>query len=84
MIFRLFSIISPILICAAVGFAWARSGRAFDTRFVARLIMVVGAPFLIVYSLAGVDLDLGALASLGLAVMCVMASVAAAGTAIMR
>lgn len=84
MVFRLFSIVSPILICAAIGYAWARSGRPFDTRFVARLIMAVGAPFLIVYSLAGVEVDTGALASLGLAVVCVLAVVALAGTVILK
>jgi len=84
MLFRLFSIISPILICAAIGFAWARSGRPFDTRFVARLIMVVGAPFLILYSLVGVDVDLGAMATLGMAVACVLAIVAVTGAVVLR
>jgi predicted permease len=84
MILRLFSIISPILICAAIGYVWARAGRPFDTRFVTRLIMSVGAPFLIVSSLAGADVDRGALASLGLAVVCLLAVVAVVGAAVLR
>jgi len=84
MLLRLFSIVSPILICAAIGYAWARSGRPFDTRFVARLIMSIGAPFLIVYSLSNVDVDRGAMASLGLAVLCVLAVVAVTGAVVLR
>jgi predicted permease len=84
MLVRLFAIVSPILICAAIGYAWARSGRDFDTRFVARLIMAIGAPFLIVYSMSEVDVDRGAMTSLGLALLCVLAAVAVTGAVILR
>ena len=84
MVLRLLSIVSPILICAAIGFWWARTGRPFDTRFVTRLIMSVGAPFLIVSSLASADIDRGALANLGLAVVCLLAVVAAVGALVLR
>jgi predicted permease len=83
MILRLFSIIAPVFACAAVGYLWARMGRAFDTPFVTRLIMNVGAPCLIVSSFAQADLDRAALANVGLAMLLVLVMVgAAAWTAI--
>jgi predicted permease len=84
MFLRLFSIVSPILICAAIGYAWARAGRAFDTRFVTGLIMSVGAPCLIVSSLTSASVDRGAMASLGLAVVCLVVAVAAVGFVTLR
>jgi predicted permease len=84
MFIRLFSIVAPILICAAIGFVWARAGRSFDTRFVTRLIMSVGAPFLIVSSLASADVERSALASLGMAVVCLLAVVAVVGVLLLR
>jgi predicted permease len=84
MFLRLVSIVSPILICAAIGYVWARAGRPFDTGFVTRLIMGVGAPFLIVSSLASADVDRAALASVGLAVVCLVVVVAAVGALTLR
>jgi predicted permease len=84
MALKLFSIISPILICAAIGFVWARLGRPFDTRFVTRLIMSVGAPFLIVSSIGSVEVEREAMARLGLAVVCLLAVVAAVGSLLLR
>ena len=84
MLLRLFTIVSPILICAAIGYTWARTGRPFDTRFVTRLVLTVGAPFLIVSSLTSADVERGALASLGLAVVCLLAVLALSSALILR
>ena len=81
---RLFTIIAPLLISAAVGFVWARSGRPFDTRFVTRLIMDVGMPFLIVSSLATTDVERGALTDVGLAVVCLLAAMVLIGFLLLR
>jgi len=84
MFLRLFSIISPIIICASIGYAWARLGRPFDTRFVARLIMNVGAPFLIVSSLTKTQIDRTALGEVGLAVVCALVIVGIVGYLLLR
>ena len=84
MLLRLLTIVSPLLISAAIGYVWARTGRPFDTQFVTRLVLAVGAPFLIVSSLANADVDRGALASLGLAVVCLLAILGVAGAFILR
>jgi predicted permease len=84
MILRLFSIIAPVFACAAFGYAWARSGRPFDTPFVTRIIMNVGAPCLIVSSFAQADLDRAALADVGLAMLLVLAMVGTAAWVAIR
>ncbi len=81
---RLFTIIAPLLISAAVGFAWARLRRPFDTRFVTRLVMDVGVPFLIVSSLATTEVDRGALAHVGLAVVFLLAATLVIGILLLR
>lgn len=72
MYLRLFTILVPIVVCAGIGFVWARSGRPYDTRFVTRLVMNVGMPFLIVSSLSRAELDGAALAEVGLAAVCLL------------
>ena len=84
MFLRLFSVISPIIICASIGYAWARFGRPFDTRFVTRLIMNVGAPFLIISSLTKTQIEKSALGEVGLAVLCALVFVGVAGYLLLR
>ncbi len=47
----------PVYLCAAVGFLWARLGRAFDTVLVTDLIMGVGAPCLVFSSLVSYEIQ---------------------------
>jgi predicted permease len=85
MVLRLFSIIAPVFACAAIGYAWARAGRPYDSEFVTRLIMNVGAPFLIISSFSDApDLDRAALGSVGLATLGVMALVGALAMVVLR
>ena len=75
---ELFSIIAPILICAGLGFAWARKGLDYPVEFVTRAVMYIGAPCLIVssFSKAGVDIskmaEIAAAAVVSLLVMLVI------------
>ncbi len=85
MLLRLFSIIAPVFACAAIGYVWARMRRPYDTQFVTRLIMNVGAPCLIISSFSKADgLDRSALGSVGLATAMVVGLVAVAAIVIMR
>jgi predicted permease len=84
MYIRLFSIIAPIIVCAAVGFVWARSGRPYDTKFVTRLLMNVGMPFLIVSSLSQSELDRAALTKVGLATVLLLVGLALVSVAALR
>jgi len=49
--------VAPVYLCAAVGFLWARLGRAFDTVLVTDLIMGVGAPCLVFSSLVSYEIQ---------------------------
>ena len=64
---ELFSIISPILICAGLGFAWARKGLDYPVEFVTRAVMYIGAPCLIVSSFSKSGIDIGKMAEIALA-----------------
>lgn len=57
MIGQLLSIVVPVLICAAIGFVWARLGRGFDVELVTILITNVGAPCLVFHTLANLDVS---------------------------
>lgn len=57
MLLRLMEVILPVLICAGIGYGWARSGQPFDTRMVTRLVTNIGTPCLIVATLTGLRLD---------------------------
>jgi malate permease and related proteins len=50
------SIVVPVFICAAIGFAWARLGRGFDVELVTILITNIGAPCLVFHTLANLDI----------------------------
>ena len=54
---EIFAIVAPVYLCAAVGFLWARLGRAFDTVLVTDLIMGVGAPCLVFSSLISYEIQ---------------------------
>jgi predicted permease len=85
MLLRLISIVAPVFASAAIGYAWARSGRPFDTPFVTRMIMNVGAPCLIVSSFAdAAAFDRGALGTVGLAALLVLACVSAIAWLVIR
>jgi predicted permease len=58
MILELLSIIAPVFLIAAVGFAWARMGYAYDTAIITRLLTNVTTPCLVFSRLTTLDLPL--------------------------
>lgn len=52
MLATLLSITGPIMLCVLLGFAWKKLNWAYDTAMVTQLVMRVGAPCLVVASLA--------------------------------
>ena len=58
MIGELFAIIAPVFLIVAIGFAWARIGRPFDTEFVTAIVLMVATPCLVFSSLTGLGVDL--------------------------
>ncbi|MCP4040062.1 MAG: AEC family transporter [bacterium] len=64
MIEQLFSIVTPVYLCIAVGFVWYRIGRPVDSALIADLCMNLGAPCLVFSSLIGLAVDPAALIEL--------------------
>ncbi|MFQ5515034.1 MAG: AEC family transporter [Myxococcota bacterium] len=57
MILQILSILAPILVSAAIGFAWARRGGSYDAQLATALIMNVGAPCLVFAEISSLELD---------------------------
>ncbi len=54
---QLLAIIAPTLLCAAVGFIWARTGTPYPSEFVSRAVMNVGAPCLVISVLGQMQVE---------------------------
>ena len=79
----LFSIVAPVLICAAIGYGWARAGRPYNTEMVTHLVSTVGVPCLVFTTLVNVDIDLHALARMAGATFAAIFAMGAIGAAIL-
>ena len=84
MIGTVLTILAPTLICVALGFGWARLKQSYDTRLIARLITLVGAPCLIFTTLLRTTVDLAALGEVALIALIALAIFALAALAILR
>ncbi len=79
-----FPVIAPVLVAAAIGYTWARTGRPFDTDTVSQLAMNVGVPLLIIDTLMGADIRIGMLADMALAAVLVLTGAGLAGALLLR
>ena len=52
---QLIPIIVPVLICALLGYGWARSGMPFEREFLTRIIMNIGSPCLILNGIVNLE-----------------------------
>ena len=52
-------VVTPVAVCAAIGFFWARLKQPFDSKMVTQLVSNVGVPTLVFSTLVTVDLDDG-------------------------
>ena len=57
MYFQIFTVLFPVILCAFLGALWASSGQRYDSDFVSRLVLNIGAPALILSTLSQVDID---------------------------
>ena len=55
MIWDLFNTIFPVIVCAGLGYFWARFDQPYDTRIVTRLVGHIGAPCLIFSTMVGIQ-----------------------------
>lgn len=73
MLAELFAVLAPVLIGAGIGYGWVRSGQAYPTEFIARLVLNVGTPCLVLSTLSRAEIDPHAFAQM--AVACVLVTV---------
>lgn len=69
----LVSIVAPVFICAAIGFAWAKSGRRYDVELVTMLATSISLPALVFTTLVETQIEVAALGTM------IAATVAATG-----
>lgn len=67
LILTVLQIVAPVFILAAVGFAWVKSGWAYEVEFVTRLAMTLSVPALIFVALMKADISPETLSALFLA-----------------
>lgn len=70
---ELAAVIAPIMICASVGYGWARSPFEYPAEFVGRIVMWVGTPCLIIATLNQVSLPSSVLLQTGAAALAIVA-----------
>ena len=78
------SILAPVFLCAALGWGWVRSGRAYDRDLLSQLISDIGAPCLIFSRLTDVVVDPASMARMGGIAVLAMAFFGVAGGLVLR
>ncbi|MBD8493503.1 AEC family transporter [Pseudomonas syringae] len=84
MLASLFAVLAPVFIVASIGYAWARNGQNYPTDFIARLVMTIGTPSLVLSTLSRTRLDSSAFLSMALACVLCMAAMALIGLLVSR
>ena len=83
MLLTIFEVIAPVFICAMLGYGWVKKGLAFDTPFVSRLVLEIGAPCLIFSSFMEQNLDMSAFKLMATAALASMALFGVIGTLVL-
>jgi len=84
MLNELFAVIAPILICAGLGFVWARKGFDYPVEFVTRAVMNIGAPCLIIASFSKSGIQIDRMAEIAMATLVIMLAMWVIGFALIR
>lgn len=80
----IFGVVSPVAICAFIGFIWAKRGGPFDTAMVTRLVTNVGVPSLVFSTIVDVEIDQQQFFQMGLAALLSTVTFLVVGWAILR
>lgn len=80
---ELLAIIAPIFVAAGFGYAWARSGRPWDTEFVTTLTYYIGTPCLVFSTLTSTPLTAAAFVAMAGAALAALAGFIVIGTGVL-
>ncbi|MDF0732923.1 AEC family transporter [Pseudomonas entomophila] len=84
MLASLLAVLAPVFITAAIGYTWARKGLDYPTEFIARVVMTVGTPSLVLSTLSRTRLEPTAFTSMALACVLCLLGMALAGWLVCR
>ena len=84
MINELFAVIAPILLCAGLGYGWARGGFDYPVEFITRMVMNIGAPCLIISAFGGTDIAISNMTDIAIATVVIMLIMLAIGLPLIR
>ncbi len=84
MIDELAAIIAPLVICAGLGFGWARFKLPYDSSVITALVMNIGVPFLVFSTLVNLTIDPVAVAEMALAAFVAILCFLAIGFVLLR
>jgi len=84
MISQLAAVLVPVILCAGVGALWGRLRQPFDTQMVARLVLNVTTPCLIVHTLSRLLVDPVILGEFAFATVLAIMSAMAVGWLVLR
>lgn len=81
---QLVPIIVPVLICALLGYGWARSGLPFEREFLTRIIMNIGSPCLILNGIASLEFEASDFATILASAMTVLGTCVVVGGILLK
>lgn len=84
MIIELLTILSPVIICAFIGYAWCKKGLSFDVDQVTNLVTYIGTPCLVFATLTGVEIEQAAFSQMALGTVITVTSFGVFGAVILR
>lgn len=84
MFIELFAVMAPVLIVAGIGYGWARSGQAYPTEFVTRLVLNVSTPCLVLSTLSRAEVDVQVFGQIALGCVAITLLMAVVGWVLSR
>jgi malate permease and related proteins len=84
LLLSILSVVAPVFLCAALGWAWARSGQPYDRGAITVLISTIGAPCLVFRNLSSAGAELGAMLEMSVAALLSIVVFTVLGYAILR
>ena len=84
MFIELFAVMAPVLIVAGIGYGWARSGQAYPTEFVTRLVLNVSTPCLVLSTLSRAEVDVQVFGQIALGCVVITLLMAVVGWVLSR
>jgi malate permease and related proteins len=84
MLEQLAAVILPVVIIAAIGYAWARLKRPFDNALVTQLVSMIATPCLVANALTSLHVEPGSLGKMALATLLVFAGMFVLGFGVLK